>query len=126
MKTLLLILFPFLLTAHDPWAYYRSDDFKHYQAGIMINGAACSSVYFFTGNHKKALFWGNAVSLTATIGKEVVYDLYLKRGTPSVGDAANGLLGTVLKSFVFVVYIDRKHKRTVKIDSLKYQFKVIN
>jgi len=126
MKTLLLILFPFLLTAHDPWAYYRSDDFKHYQAGIMINGAACSTTYFFTGNHKKSLLVGNAISIGATVFKEVVHDNLLKRGTPSAGDAANGLLGTVLKSFVFVIYIDRKQKHKAKIDSCKYQFKVIN
>ena len=90
MKTLLLILFPFMLSAHDPWAYYKTDDFKHYQAGIMINGAACSTTYFFTGNHKKALLVGNVVSIGAT----------------------------VFKSFVFVIYIDKKRTKQEKINML--------
>ena len=118
MKTLLLILFPFMLIAHDPWAWYRTDDFKHYQAGIMINGAACSTTYFFTGNHKKALLVGNAVSIGATVFKEVVHDKIMKRGTRDVGDAENGLLGTVLKSFVFVIYIDKKRTKQEKINML--------
>ena len=122
MKTLLILIlsinFCLSVKANDPWAYYKSDDFKHYQAGIMINGAACSSVYLFTGNYKKSLVVGNVVSIGTTVAKEVIYDGLMKRGTKSVADAVNGVMGSVLKSFVFIIYIDTKNKKQEKINAI--------
>jgi hypothetical protein len=42
----------------------------------------------------------------------------MKRGTKDVADAVNGVMGSVLKSFVFIIYIDTKSKKQEKINAI--------
>lgn len=111
MKTLLLILFPFLLNAQF------SDKDKHYMASVnIVNLAASSTTYFQYEICKNVrLSVSLAVGLTAGIAatnfKEDIWDKQWGFGHPSKSDKEAGLIGAFVGT---LCYIPAHHKWFVK------------
>jgi hypothetical protein len=107
MKTLILILFPFLLNAQF------SDKDKHYMASInIVNFAASSTTYFQYEICKNvrlsvSLAVGLTVGVAATNFKEDIWDKQWGLGHPSKGDKEAGFIGVGVGT---VTYTPAHHK----------------
>lgn len=117
MKTLLLILFPFLLSAQI------DDSQLHMYAGNIITGYLGSSAYYWGISPLKSVFIGGAAGFAAGAGKEYIYDRYLKKGTFSKQDMYDTFWGSATGMVFLRVGINEWEKKHLLLDSTQFQFK---
>jgi len=140
MKTILLILFPFLIQAQNivyslPLGNDRfihvTDDAAHIDGSIVLTCVGSQIAYNVTGNKGKAILIGVVFSLFAGIvGKEVIHDNLMNRGVPSLKDAAQDVWGTGCGAVIMTCKFDldenglvprKKHEaRKSKFNKQKY------
>lgn len=129
MKALLILLFPFLLTAGKPtvrnWLGTH-DDVSHFYAGFFIGVGTAEVVYHYTKNPNKACWAGFAVGTMVGFAKEYIYDGYFKRGVKSKWDLFYTFWGSLISCMVTRCLFDyREHKlqinKQLQIDYLDDQ-----
>ena len=112
MKTLLLILLSFSLTAQR-----LTDDQKHWVAGSLISGVSGSAAYELGARPFHAACIGFGLGTLAGIAKEAIWDKRMKRGTCDNGDAFTTSWGALFGSLTVIIYIDRKEKNTIFVEN---------
>lgn len=126
MKTLLLILFPLSLQAQSILGYKITDKDMHDQAGMIISGWASSSVYYWELRPWLSMGAGIGAAGTIGVGKEVIWDNWLGKGTPDPHDAGSTIFGGMRMSIISRIGFDYYEKKVFKIDSLMFQFDSLN
>lgn len=110
MKTLLLILFPFLLQAQYKWTDY---DTHVHISGNLTSGIS-SALYLKTERNLLSNLAASGIVSMIGLGKELVYDGYLNRGTKSAIDMeanTKGILIYFFFSFTITNHLEKqKHK----------------
>ena len=54
---------------------------------------------------------GTLIGITVNAGKEVVYDKYMHKGVPSLGDGIVGSFGAITGGFIQRISIDLRQKK---------------
>lgn len=113
MKTLLLILFPILLSAGDGWDKIKQrDDILHIDGSWLMTMAATEITYHFTGDAGKSIAIGAlTLPVIGILGKELIHDKWLGLGVYSVKDMLYDVWGTVIGVIVEVCWIDYRQNR---------------
>lgn len=127
MKTLLLILFPLLLTAQNHGTF-KNPTWTDYDWHVHISGniaaKTTSSFYFITGKKGLSALLGSIVAASISIvGKEIIYDKMLGKGTFSKKDIDGDVTGIVLYTLPELGAIDTRERKLQKLDTLQFQFK---
>lgn len=106
IKTLLLILFPFMLSAQK-----LTDDYKHWITGSLISGVSGSAAYELGAKPFHAACIGFGLGTLAGIAKEYVWDKQMKRGTCDNKDAFTTSWGALFGALTVTIYIDKQQKK---------------
>lgn len=108
MKTLIILLFPFLLSAQS----ITDDKNMHYMAGVNISAGIGSLTYYYTKRPFISCLTGIGASLLAGWGKELIWDKGLHKGTYDVWDANTtgwgGLTGALGLRIGINIYHEKK------------------
>lgn len=115
MKTILLILFPFLLTA-------QRDILYHNLAGHAISMSTGWATYKATDRIGLSLITGLTCGVIAGIAKEEIWDRKWKRGTPSMTDKLATGWGAFVGTVCLSVCIEIREKKQY-LEYEKYNFK---
>lgn len=129
MKYLLFILFPFILSAGDGWDKIKHrDDILHIDGSWGITMVTTEIVYHFTRDGGKSIKIGCLTSLgVGIIGKEIIYDKLLGKGTFNKVDIFYNVWGTVIGVIVEICWIDyRENKNTRKVNNLEYKKHILD
>lgn len=119
MKTLLLILIPFTL-------FSQNDYDKHYMVSVNISSYVGSSTYYLSKRPLLSALTGLGASFLVGMGKEFIYDGMMGKGVKSELDLDADFRGSLVGTFFTFGITNTIDKKRDKLDSLKYQFKVIN
>jgi hypothetical protein len=126
MKTLLLILFPFLLAAQNHGTL-KNPTWTDYDWHVNVSGniaaQTTSSFYFLTGRKGiSALIGAVVASVISIVGKEIIYDRAMGRGTYSLKDIDGDVTGIVLYTLPELGAIDTWERKKMKLDTLQFKF----
>jgi hypothetical protein len=126
MKTLLLILFPFLLAAQNHGTL-KNPTWTDYDWHVNVSGniaaQTTSSFYFLTGRKGLSALIGSLVaSAISIVGKEIIYDRAMGRGTFSKKDIDGNITGIILYTLPELGAIDTWERKKMKLDTLQFKF----
>jgi hypothetical protein len=82
------------------------DKKKHFVLGILIALAGCFAAYFVLGMKENPIYLGSGLGILAGLAKELVWDKWMGKGTPSQMDFVFTLIGAILGGglFQFIIY----------------------
>jgi hypothetical protein len=109
MKTILLILFPFILNAQ-----FKEDKLLHYGTAAVTTIVVGEFVYHLTDLEGVSSLVGTGFGLLLTFGKEFFWDGYLGKGTKSNEDLFAGGMGAFQGGLGHRISIDLRDKKKTK------------
>jgi hypothetical protein len=82
------------------------DKKKHFVVGFLIALVGCFIAYFLLGMKENPMVLGSGIAILAGLAKELVWDKWMGKGTPSQMDFLFTLIGAILGGglFQFVIY----------------------
>ena len=107
MKLLLLILFPFLLSAQRKWTDY---DTHVHVSGNLTSGIS-SLFYAKTERNLLSNLAASGIVSGIGLGKEFIYDGYLNRGHKSAIDMEGNVKGIIIYFFFNITIVNSLEKK---------------
>jgi predicted Na+-dependent transporter len=111
-KLLLILLFPLFLFSQVSTSTWNNvvtnhDDILHVYGSLGIMIVASEITYHYTHNINKSIVIGAGTSLfIGVVGKELIYDKWLKKGTYNVTDIFYDMWGNIIAIIVERCWMD--------------------
>lgn len=77
----------------------KADKLLHFIAGLLMAQIMCVIMNFIVNGYTSIII-GFIFSCVVCAAKEIVYDLLMKRGTPSIKDFIFGFIGALLGTII--------------------------